>query len=159
MFFLVHLQSIPKMILKLLFIKQPQMSRHSIVEHCWPFHAHVCVVKIMNADIGLAKYLESERVVHGQCIMTPWLRHNSVVTSPLCGCFWWNRSTKGLWCKMFDAFFVVSLDKILNKPSGRWNKTLILTSNINGLMQDYNISSALAMEILQSCTKPLVWRH
>ena len=29
--------------------------------------------------------------------------------------------------------------------------------HINGLVQDCSISSALAMEILQSCTKPLAW--
>ena len=28
---------------------------------------------------------------------------------------------------------------------------------INGLVQDYSISSALAMEILQSCTKPSIY--
>ena len=29
--------------------------------------------------------------------------------------------------------------------------------DIDGLVQDCSISSALAMEILQSCTKPLMW--
>ena len=29
--------------------------------------------------------------------------------------------------------------------------------NISGLVQDCSISIALAMEILQSCTKPLIW--
>ena len=28
---------------------------------------------------------------------------------------------------------------------------------INGLVQDCSMSVALAMEILQSCTKPLIW--
>ena len=29
--------------------------------------------------------------------------------------------------------------------------------NIDGLVQDCSISSALAMKLLQSCTKPSVW--
>ena len=32
-------------------------------------------------------------------------------------------------------------------------------AHIDGLVQDYSISSALAMEILQSCIKPSIYNH
>ena len=35
---------------------------------------------------------------------------------------------------------------------------LMLCNYIDSLVQDYSISSALAMEILQSCTEPAIWR-
>ena len=38
---------------------------------------------------------------------------------------------------------------VVNKVSGHWKQP-----HIHGLVQDCSISSALAMEILQSCTKP-----
>ena len=44
----------------------------------------------------------------------------------------------------------VCLSKSMSKLKG--------ICNINGLMQDCCISSALALEILQSCTKPSVWK-
>ena len=31
--------------------------------------------------------------------------------------------------------------------------------HLDGLVQDCSNSSALAMELLQSCTKPLIWGH
>ena len=34
---------------------------------------------------------------------------------------------------------------------------ILCNEYIDGLVQDCSISSALAMEILQSCTKPLIW--
>ena len=33
----------------------------------------------------------------------------------------------------------------------------VIDGHIDGLVQDYSISIALAMEILQSCTKPLIY--
>ena len=56
---------------------------------------------------------------------------------------------------------------ILNNDILEFNYKIILSvtnhsmishqEHINGLVQDCSISSALAMEILQSCTKPLAW--
>ena len=34
----------------------------------------------------------------------------------------------------------------------------ILEDEINGLVQDWSNSIALAMELLQSCTEPMLWR-
>ena len=36
---------------------------------------------------------------------------------------------------------------------------LIQYKDVDGLVQDCCISSALALEILQSCTKPLMWSY
>ena len=45
-------------------------------------------------------------------------------------------------------------------PAYKWMEPLdnSVYYHVNGLVQDHSISSALAMEILQSCTKPSMWQ-
>ena len=53
---------------------------------------------------------------------------------------------------------VVGLDKGLKRAPSYYNgRQVVMAYDIDGLMQDCSISSALAMEILQSCTKSSIW--
>ena len=53
-----------------------------------------------------------------------------------------------LWRREFDDIF---------KSCGVENLWDLTVKHIEGLVQDYSISIANALEILQSCTKPLIW--
>ena len=68
-----------------------------------------------------------------------------------------------MWCKEFNRYF----DRIENFAYGEINErnfsnlhprywVRVVRQHIDGLVQDSSISSALAMEILQSCTRPSI---
>ena len=61
--------------------------------------------------------------------------------------------SKGTW----SVIHIISLDKL---PAINWLFMCVNAQkeNIYGLMQDCSISIANAMEILQSCTKPSIWK-
>ena len=55
--------------------------------------------------------------------------------------------------KMLENYI---LENTATSSRGQWVNDDLVGHHVNGSVQDCSISSALAMEILQSCTKPLM---
>ena len=61
------------------------------------------------------------------------------------------------WYKTLQQWCIVSGD--LNLPKVTWKSSYIFFYSIDGLVQGCSISSALAIEIQQSCTKPSMFTY
>ena len=82
-----------------------------------------------------------------QTMMRSWHGNTFWITGPL-----WRESFKGLVMWGFDVFFDATLDNLLNNQVT--SDFIYQEAHVDGLVQDCSNSSALAMELLQSCTKP-----
>ena len=96
---------------------------------------------------------------HGTCVThVPWCMPGSLSNQ-----FRWSRwreKRSRHSRRMRNPQFYVSGKRPMGESSGRKNanvKIPMANVNFDGLVQDCRNSSALAMELLQSCTKPSIW--
>ena len=131
--------------------KQTPVKLYSKFKH---FHSRKCIWKCLknvshsvSASIYVCPF--PARWITGSSRLCWWSRRIPTVGRWWRRAWWWAGSTKSR-CRMASGSIVSGTDK----SSCLVSVDTATGGDFDGLVQDCSISRALAMEILQSCTKP-----